>query len=190
MWPETPACPHCGEKTEQAHLPKAVQWTPEPVVVFQAPDGSVRFPGDRNGLSARNYERQGFNRIEIRGAAEMRHFEKHMTKAEFSRAQRTVERKLQQREENDSRRAADIRHGLQQGFRIPELDPKTGQRTGRMTTVHLSERGRAMMMANHARGEARPRPRAGDPGFFSEVYSMDRSNREDSRDEQGRRRRD
>lgn len=189
-WPKTPPCPECGHPTEQAHLPKRVQWTVDPVEVFQAPDGSIRFPGDRNGLSAKNYERQGFKRIEIRGAAEMRSFERFMNKAEYSRAQRTVERQLEARERNESRRSAEIRHGLQQGFRIPEVDPKTGLRTGNMTTVRLSERGRDLMRSSQRQGEARPRPRVSDPGFFSEVYSVDRSNRDDSRDAQGRRRRD
>ncbi len=189
-WPKTPPCVHCGAPTEQLHMPKRVQWTPEPVVVYQAPDGSMRFPGDRNGLSAANYERQGLKRVEIRGAAEMRSFERFMNKAEYSRAQRAVERQHQAREENDARRSAEIRHGLQQGFRIPEIDPRTGRHTGRMQTVRLSEHGRAIMRASQEKGNARPMPRGSDPGFFSEVYSQNRSNRDESRDAQGRRRRD
>ena len=189
MHPATPPCLDCGAETEQIHLPKSVSWNAEPVVVYQAKDGSMRFPGDRHGLSASNYEKQGFKRIEIRGAVEMRRFESHMNKHEYSRAQRAVERRQEMRERSASQRSADIRHGLQQGFQIPETDQK-GRRTGRMVTVRLSERGRDVMRQAVATGENRPRLRASDPGFYSEVFSMDRSNRDESRDNQGRRRRD
>lgn len=190
MWPETPPCPHCGKATEQIHLPVAHrQWSVDPVVVFKAPDGSVRFPGDPNGVSAANYRKQGFEEVQIRGAAEMRRFERAMDRHEYSRAQRRVEHACQQREANDAARAAEIRHGLEQGFRLPERDEK-GRPTGRMTTIRLSERGRAIMRAAQANGANRPKPTFTGANFHSEVYSYDRSNREESRDTSGRRRRD
>lgn len=167
-WPQTPPCPDCGEPTEQAHLPKRVQWTPDPVIVFQAADGSMRFPGDPNGLSAKNYERQGFRRIEIRGAAEMRRFESHMNKTEYSRAQRQVERKQQMRERRESETRSELRHRMQS----------------------MSERGRSMARLVMARNDNKPREKASESGFHSEVYAYNRSNRDDSRDAHGRRRRD
>lgn len=191
MYPETPPCPHCGEQTEQIHLPASQRrWSADPVVVFKAPDGSVRFPGDAAGVSAANYRQQGFEEVQIRGAAEMRRFERAMDKQEYSRAQRRVEHACQQREANDAARASEIRRGMEQGFRLPEMDPRTGQPTGRMTTVRLSDRGRAIMRAAQESGARRPKPSFSGAGFHSEVYSYDRSNREESRDSSGRRRRD
>jgi hypothetical protein len=189
MFPATPPCPDCASETEQIHLPTHMRSTPEPVIIFKAPDGTFRFPGDGNGVSAKNYERQGFERLEIRGAVEMRRFEQRMNKHEYSKMARTMEERAKIREENDSIRAANIRHGLQQGFRIPEVDEK-GRATGRMKTVKLSRFGEAVMRAAQANGGQRKPIRTGDPGFYSEAYSMDRSNRDESRDAQGRRRRD
>lgn len=190
MHPATHPCPHCGGETEQIHLPQAMRSSPEPVVVFRAPDGSVRFPGDANGASAAAYRKQGFEEVQIRGAHEMRRFEQAMDRHEYSRAQRRVEAACRQREENDAIRAAEIRHGLEQGFRIPEVDPRTGRPTGRIQTVRLTERGRAIMRAAQETGAKRPKPTFSGAGFHSEVYSYDRSNREESRGTDGRRRRD
>lgn len=189
MHPDTPKCLDCGADTVQIHLPKSTSWTVDPIVVYQSPDGGMRFPGDANGLSAANYARQGFKRIEVRGALEMRRFEQAMDKVEYSRAQRRIEHHQQRREENNARRASNIRHGLEQGFQIPERDT-AGRPTGRMQTVRLSERGRDIMRAAQAAGERRERPSFSGANFHSEVFSFDRSNRDESRDSQGRRRRD
>jgi len=167
-WPSTPPCPDCRLPTEQIHLPKRVQWTPDPVVVFRAGDGTFRFPGDPNGLSARQYEKQGLQRVEIRGAAEMRAFETQMNKREYSRLARNVERKQEQRE-----------------LREKEMRSQLRDQMARMTPY-----GRAVAQAAMRANDGKPRPRAGEAGFVSEVYSYDRGNREASRDEQGRRRRD
>lgn len=167
MWPATPQCPDCGADTEQVHLPKRTSWTVDPVVVFQAPDGTYRFPGDRNGLSASTYEKQGFKRMEIRSAVEMRSFESRMNKVEYSRAQRRIESKEAQR----AQREADMRGNLRQQMQS------------------MSNLGRAVAQAAMRRNDAAPRERF-ESGFHSEVYNQDRSSREASRDEQGRRRRD
>ena len=71
-----PPCPTCAGPSYQSldqsyrthHAP------PDAVVVFQAPDGSFRFPGDGHGLSAAQYARQGFTRIELRSATDVRRF--------------------------------------------------------------------------------------------------------------------
>lgn len=189
MHPATHPCPHCGGETEQIHLPKHQAWSVDPVVVFKAPDGSVRFPGDPNGVSAASYRKQGFEEVQIRGAYEMRRFEKAMDRHEYSRAQRRVEAACAQREANDAQRAAEIRRGLEQGFRVPEYDDR-GRPTGKMTTIRLTERGRAIMRAAQEAGSRRPKPSFSGAGFHSEIYSYDRSNRDESRGSDGRRRRD
>ncbi len=166
-WPRTPPCA-CGSPTEQAHLPKAVQWTVDPVVVFKAPDGSFRFPGDAHGLSAAQYAKQGFERVEIRGAIEMRRFEQTMNRHDYAEAQRRVERKLEMREQREKHTRSILRGEMQ-----------------RMTPF-----GRAVARAAMSQNDGKPKERAKDPGFHSEAYSMDRSNRETSRDSSGRRRRD
>lgn len=138
------------------------------MVVFKAADGSFRFPGDPNGLSAKSYERQGLQRVEIRGAAEMRSFEKQMNQREYSRAARAVERKQEMRERRESETRSQLRDAM---------------RT-------MSPLGQAVARATMARNDAKPRERVGEINFGSEVYSYDRSNREASLDAQGRRRRD
>lgn len=167
-WPATPPCPQCGAQTEQTHRPKTVQWTVDPVVVYQAGDGSFRFPGDRGALSAHEYERKGFHRIEIRSAVEMRRFEGMMNKRDFSLSQRRVERELQQREQREAVTRSELRRRMQS----------------------MSPYGRALAQAVIDRNNHKPKKRASESGFHSEVYSHDRSNRDESRDSQGRRRRD
>lgn len=167
-WQTLPACPECGAETIRIHLPPRTAWNVAPVTVFKGPDGTFRFPGDANGLSAKNYEKQGFERIEIRGAAEMRRFEKAMNQHEYSRASRRVE-------------------GMQRMREARERELR-GHLRGRMTS--MSRFGRDLARAAMRMNDNKPRERTKDPGAFSEVYSNDRSSREESRDAQGRRRRD
>lgn len=167
-WPITPTCPNCGAPTEQVHLPKAVQWRADPVIVFRGPDGQYRFPGDANGLQASTYRKQGFEQIELRGAADVRRFESHMNKHESRWASRRAEIQQRMREAREQSSRSDLR-GLMQS---------------------MSERGRAIARAAMRRNDDKPREHAKDAGFHSEVYSFDRSNRDESRDAQGRRRRD
>src|SRR4051812_30434129 len=168
MWPETPVCPDCGQPTEQIHLPKAARWSPDPIVVFKAPDGSYRFPGDRDGLSAAQYAKQGYERVEIRGAIEMRRFEKTMNKVEHAKAMRQFEQRQEQRSEREKKMRSDLRQQMQT----------------------MSELGRNVARAAMELSDRKPVKRPGDAGFMSEVYSYDRSNRDESRDAHGRRRRD
>lgn len=168
MYPNTPPCETCGAPTEQIHLPPQSVWTLDPVVVYRAPDGTFRFPGDGNSLSTRNYDRQGLERIELRSAADVRRFQSHMNKREFAQAQRRVER-LQELSE---RRTREMRSELRQ----------------RMQS--MSEFGKAVARAAMNRNDAKPAPRAHDPGFHVDAFENNRSNREESRDAQGRRRRD
>ncbi len=167
MFPATHPCPDCGGDTVQVFLPKAVAWTVDPVLVFKAPDGSFRFPGDSQGLSAKNYEKQGFERVEIRGAAEMRKFESTMNKREYSRMARQMESKQEQREAREKVNRSELRRQMES----------------------MSSLGRDVARAAMARNDGRPVTRTGEPGFVSEVFSYDKSNREDSRGSDGRRRR-
>lgn len=168
MWPETPVCPDCGQPTEQIHLPQTARWAPPPIIVFKAPDGSYRFPGDGNGLSAKQYAKQGYECIEIRGAQEMRRFEKTMNKVEHSKAMRQFEQRQEQRSEREKKMRSDLRQQMQT----------------------MSELGRNVARAAMESSDRKPTKRPGDANFASEVYSFDRTNRDESRDSQGRRRRD
>ena len=167
MWPETPDCPECGAKTEQVLLPKQTTWNCDPVVIYRAPDG-FRFPGDPNSLSTARYDKMGYERIELRNAAEVRRFETVMNKREYSRAARRVEAMQAHREQRESATRSELR---------------------RLMSA-MSERGRAVARAAMAKNDSKPREKATDVGFHVEVYSNSRSNREESRDAQGRRRRD
>jgi hypothetical protein len=168
MYPATPPCPDCGAETEQIHLPPSARWTAPPVVVFKAPDGTYRFPGDAGGLSAKSYEQQGYERVEIRGAVEMRRFEGKMNAQERARA----ERHFEQRQRHHEARLKETRSELYRQMQ------------------NMSELGRAVARAAMARNDAKPLKRVTDTGFHSDVYANYRSNRDESRDPQGRRRRD
>lgn len=168
MYPQTPPCPTCQSPTEQIHLPKRVAWSCDPVLVFRAPDGTFRFPGDPNGTQVRKYEQDGFERIELRSAADVRRFENQMNQREYARAQRRVERMQEHRENRERMTRSELRRLMQS----------------------MTPFGRAVARAAMSRNDQKPRPRASDPGFHVDVFSNYRSNRETSYDPQGRRRRD
>lgn len=168
MHPQTPVCPTCGAETEQVFLPKQSQWSIDPVIVYKAHDGSFRFPGDPNSLATKQYDAHGYERIELRSAADVRRFESQMNARELSRAQRRVERLQEGRE----RREHELRGNLRQAMQS------------------MSPFGRAVARAAMAKNDAKPREYAREIGFHVDVFSNSRSNREESRDAQGRRRRD
>lgn len=168
MWPDMPTCPDCAAPTEHDLSVGRRSSYVDPIVLFQGPDGQVRFVGDPNGRSAGDYAKQGFTRIELRGAAEVRRFEQHMNKHEFSRAARKAENQQRMREERESVNRSELRSRMQSMSRV----------------------GRDFARHAMAKNDAKPREYAKEAGFHSDVYSNDRSNREASRDEQGRRRRD
>lgn len=174
----TPSCSKCGSATEQVFLPShARSRSVDPVVVYQAPDGTFRFPPDTTSLSTAMYDQQGFTRIELRGFPDVRRFEKHMNAAELSQINRRVERQQESFEQGESARRSEMRRGLDQGFEVPERDER-GQMTGRTKRIHLSGRGRAIMEAAVAMNDRKGGPRAHEPGFRVEAYSESRSNRD------------
>lgn len=191
---EVPPCPTC-------QVPGETDWSPwrnenrisvTPVVVYQAADGSFRFPGQADGLYAKKCEQDGMTRVELRGFADVRRFEGKVNAHEMSKIQRRVERQQHAMALGESARRSDLYNGMRNGFRIPEtVIGRDGQhvKTGRMKTVHLSARTKDIA-ARLIEMNNRKRVRSHEPGFHLEAYSMDRSNREDSRDSSGRRRRD
>lgn len=193
--PVGPPCPTCASLTERIWLPPRVRWTPDAVVVYLAPDGSFRFPGETGGAGCAKYDAMGYQRIEARGFPEVRALEKRMNTSESSHMTRLEERRLELQEQGLSLRRSEIRRGLEQGFRIPEarLNPRTNEveHTGRMTTVRMRGQGRDAMRAMMTREDAKGPRRVGtEPGIHIEAYSNDRSNREESRDARGHRHRD
>ena len=60
----------------------------------------------------------------------------------------------------------------------------------RMRMQSMSRFGRDVARTAMSRNDEKERPRARESGFHVDAYSNDRSNRETSRDERGRRRRD
>jgi hypothetical protein len=165
-WPKTPPCEKCGQPTEQAHFPKAVTWTLDPIVVFKTPDGGFRFPGDANCLSVAKYEKMGYERVELRSAADVRRFESQVNAHDRSLASRKFEHQQEQREAREKTNRSELRRQM----------------------TSFSRFGRELARVSMARNDAKPMKRVNEPGFHSEIMSMDRSNREESRDSQGRRR--
>ena len=177
-WPKTPPCPHCGETTEQVHLSRQDRATTvDPVVVYQAADGTFRFPPDTTTSSTAMYDQQGLTRIELRGWADVRRFEKHFNKAQLSDISRRVERQQEAFERGEKERRSEIRRCLEQGFSIPDVDER-GVPTGRMRRVELSGFGRKVLEHAMANNDRKGGPRAREAGFRVSAYSDDRSNRD------------
>ena len=170
MWPATPDCPTCGATTEQYHPQPRMQYRVEPVVLYRGPDGQIRFVGDANGVSAHDYRQRGYEEIRLQGVGEVRRFEKHMNAHEYSRAVRRAEKAQENREAREKHTRSQLRDVM----------------------TSMTPFGRALARAAISKNDNKPRPQehARDPGFHSDVYSNDRSNRAESRDAQGRRRRD
>src|ERR1039458_8036914 len=157
QWDHYPPCEKCNGPTEKAYVPAGASINSPAVVVFQAPDGSFRFPGSTEGSSVAKYEKQGFTRIDAKGWAEVRSLEKRLNVRERMLMEKRVERQQAAHEEGTRRRRSDVTDGLRNSFQVPEHD-KSGRPTGRMTSVKLSESGRAIMRAAMARNDARPGP--------------------------------
>lgn len=191
-WPATPPCERCQSPTEQFHPPPRSRWSLDPVIVYRASDGEFRFPGDPAGTQSRRYDQLGYERIELRSAADVRRFEKTMNEREFSRASRRVERMDQLHQQREAVSRSDMRHGMAQGFMIPEVVREGNKvvRTGRIVRVPATNRLRDIARAAMVRNDGKPRPRATDVGFHLDAFSNYRSNRDESRDDRGRRRRD
>lgn len=174
----------------QIHLPQRLKTLPPAVVVFAAPDGTYRFPGDPNGSTAARYEKMGYARQEFRGWAEVRRLEQKVGKQQYSEIVKKVEREQAFREAGQHARRSDFHDGMRNGFQIPETVERTVNgkrvmvRTGRMKTVKLTPAAREIAMAAVERNNNKPGPKAHEAGFHVEAYSYDRSNRE------GHRRRD
>lgn len=193
-YPATPPCPTCASPTDRVLLPPPSPHTlPDSTVVYRASDGSFRFPGETGGASCAKYEAMGYERIEARGWAETRRLEAKLNAHERSQLARAEERRSEAQEQMDSLRRSEIRRGLEQGFRMPEqrmCEDGQVRPTGRMITVHMRQQGRDAMRHAMARNEQRGHRRIGEPGIHVDAYSNYRGNRDESRDRDGRRRRD
>lgn len=189
--PWTPACPKCdATATEQIHLPRGVRGTAPAVVVYQAPDGTFRFPGETDGSATQKYDNLGYTRVEARGWAEVRRLEGRMNTQQSSEMRQRIEREQALREHGERARRSDVYNGMANSFSVPEVDERTGKFTGRLKTVKLSEHAKDVMRAAIAHNDAKRRGRSDDAGVHVEVYSNDRSNRDDSRGASGKRYRD
>lgn len=166
--PVGPPCPSCQGETIRVFLPPRVTWTPDAVVVYRAPDGSFRFPGENAGTSTAKYDRMGYERIEARGFAEVRHLESRMNAHEQSIMRRRHERVQQLSEHGESLRRSELR--------------------SRMSS--MSRLGRDVARAAMARNDRKGRRGPGEAGIRVDVYSTDRGNRDESRRPDGHRYRD
>lgn len=185
-----PPCPKCGGSCEKAYVPSYVSLSNAPaIVVFKAPDGTFRFPGDPDGKASKKYEKLGYERIEARGQQDRDRLERRLNAQQREEVHRRVERHQQVREEGIHVRRSEVTHGLRNGFTIPIVDER-GRDTGRVKTVKLSGFGRDLMAAAMARNDAKPGPQFRDPGCHFEVSHFDSSNREPSRDSRGKKHRD
>lgn len=190
-----PACPTCGGATTRFwSLATSGRALPDAVVVYQAPDGSYRFPGATDGASTAKYDRLGFQRIEARGWQEVRALEGRLNRHERAQMSRNEERRLANIEAVEKARRSEFYNGMNNGFRIPEavLNRRTGrvEHTGRMITVNLSARGRDIARATIARNNAKGHRSPGEPGIHVDAYANSRSNRDESRRGDGKRYRD
>mgnify|MGYP001608314398 FL=1 len=164
-----PPCPACGGPVTRVYLPPRMTWRADPVVVYRAPDGTFRYPGATESASTAHYDRLGYTRVELRSAADVRRFERQVNQHERAENQQRVEAQHRQRESMEGRNRSDLFH--------------------RMKT--MSAAGRTIAQTAINRNISRhQQERTSDPGFRIEVYSDDRSSRDESRGSDGRRRRD
>lgn len=168
-WPAVPPCEKChSTDTEQAHLPPDARCYIDPIVVFQAPDGSYRFPGDISGPMTAQYRRQGYQEVTLRSATDVRRFESHINAGQHETDERRCEQRQRMQELREATSRSDLRHAMKS----------------------MSRRNRDLAREAMAQNDAKPRPRPRDGGFHVEALSYDHSNRMESRDPDGRRRRD
>lgn len=183
----TPTCEICGgSEMVKVLRPRRTQWSVDPVVIYEAPDGTIRVPPDMQTETTAMYDRLGYKRVELRGAAEVRPYERYFNKQELARVQERIERQQAAFEQAEHDRRSEINRCLDQGFQIPVLDEK-GRDTGRKQTVRLTARGREILRQAQGLNANTRGPRTYDPGCHFEAYSYDRSNREDYSDGRGRR---
>lgn len=155
-WPKTPPCPTCGAATTQTMRPRAVSWSLDPIVVYRAPDGSYRFPGDTHGAGSGKYDRVGYERIEIRSALDARRVEAQINRYDGSVQSFKAERDARMREAGESARRSDLFHAMKS----------------------MSNRGKEVAREAIAQNNARSTRRPPTPGTFIEVLSLNRSNRD------------
>lgn len=168
-WPATPPCVVCSAPTVQMHFPKGISGAGiDPIVVFRAPDGTHRFPGDADGPGARKYERLGYQRIEVRSGVEMHRLENRINAHIRAERQPAIEAQARQREERERQSRSILRDNMR----------------------GMSQYGRDVAREAMRIGDAKRRVYTTDPGIHSEALAYDRGNRAESRDAQGRRRRD
>lgn len=187
---QIPPCPKCAGVCEKAYVPSHVSLSnAPPIVVFKAPDGTYRFPGDPNGKASQKYAKLGYERIEARGQQERDRLERRLNTWQRDEVHRRIERHQQVREEGIHHRRSEVTHGMRNGFTIPETD-RQGRLTGRTRTVKLSGFGRDLMQVAMARNDAKPGPQFRDPGCHFDVNHNDRGSRDESRRADGKRHRD
>jgi hypothetical protein len=191
QWPDTPVCPACNGSTEQVHLPKSASTYSPAVVVYKAPDGTFRFPGETGGSSTGKYDRMGYERIEARGWAEVRSLEGKVNKQQSEEIHRRVERQQQAHEARQHHDRSDFYHAINNGYAVPDFQMINGElKQVGSHFVKMSPRARDLAMAAIAKNNAKAGPRFKDPGGFIEAFSMDRSNRDQYRKPDGSRGRD
>lgn len=184
-----PACPKCGTatKTEYSPITRYDGNTP-PVIVFKAPDGTYRYPGQAEGKSVEQYAKLGYERVELRGFAEVRRFERDVNTEQSREIAQRAERQMVAHLEGERRRRSEVYNGMANGFVIPVRDER-GRQIG-TKVVRLSAAGMDTMRNAMRAMDARERPRARDAGFFVDAYSNDRGSRDESRRADGKRFRD
>lgn len=165
---EVPPCLTCGGPATRHWIPSYISSSPAAVVVYRAPDGSFRYPGSGDGLYAQKCEKDGLTRVELRGWAEVRRFERLANQQERMKVNHRVERQQQATEAAEKHRRSDL-----------------FQKMGGMSNF-----GRDVARAAIAINNRKPSVRSYDPGFHVSCYSESRGDRDESRDAQGRKRRD
>jgi hypothetical protein len=163
----TDPCPKCQSPTTQMHHPSGYSTAPA-VVAYQMPDGTFRYPGRSDSPLTHTYEKEGGTRLELRGWAQVRAFEGKVNKHEMEKMERRFVREQAYRERGVRLRRSEMNAAMAQ----------------------MSDGARHYGRYLQQRSDAAPLPRIHEPGFRVEAFSETRSNREESRDDRGRKLRD
>lgn len=163
----TDPCPECQGPTVQTHLPSGYSTAPA-VVAYQMPDGTFRYPGRSDSPITKQYEREGGTRLELKGWAQVRAFEGKVNRHEYATMERRFIKEQSLRESGVRRRRS-------------AMNAAMGQ---------MSDGARRYGRYLQERSDRAPLPRMSEPGFRVEAFSESRSNREEARDDRGRKLRD
>jgi hypothetical protein len=152
-------------------------------VVYEAKDGTFRYPGADHSSETKRLERMGMKRIELNTTHAIRKFEKRVNDLENSKHRQFIAGQNAVFAARQKAGRDELRQAISTGrMRMRDSDPKSPT-YGQMYTGEIGEMQKDMIRASLENVErSRPTGRGFDAGFNIQAFSYDSSNREEHRD--------